>query len=152
MRKVSTALLLLLALVSCGKRQDCNVPIGETNFSIDPNDMQYPHLIGDGFEYFIGGNQGVVLIDMGSHSYVAYERTCPLDGHQIVIPADTVLGADGTYRITYPYSNMILQCPQCGSRWINTDGAPLEGSESYCYLHHYSTYWDYTTGLLYVGN
>lgn len=148
----AAALAAVLFLAACGKQQRCDVPIGEATFSINPDSPQYPGLNNcDGFEYFVGGNQGIVVIRTGHSTFMAYERTCPYDLGRLEIPTDTVWQG-GIPSITYPHGNLVLQCPRCGSRFINTDGAPLEGSKSFCYLYHYSTYLDPSTGLLYISN
>lgn len=131
---------VFLLCVGCGKNDICNVPIGEANFSIDPNSPEYPGINNcDGYEYFVGGNQGIVVIRTGYYTFVAYERTCPYDHGRLIVPYEES-------------GNMVLKCPVCGSRYINTDGAPLEGSVSYCYLYRYGTYYDQSSGRLYVSN
>ncbi|MBQ0161139.1 MAG: hypothetical protein MJZ99_01460 [Bacteroidales bacterium] len=137
-RRIVWVLAALVLLASCGKENRCRVPIGDAACSIDPNSALYPGINNcDGFEYIVGGYNGVVVIRTGFNTFAAYERTCPQDSARLVM-------AEG-------YGNIVLECPACGSKF-NTfdDGAPLEGSRTYCYLYKYGTYYD--GQLLYISN
>lgn len=135
---VAAALGLALLLSGCGKERACNIPIGEASCQIDPNSPYYSGINNcDGYEYIVGGHNGIVVIRTGWSDFVAYERTCPADTARLEINEE--------------YGNIVLECPQCHSRF-NTfaDGCPLEGSTTSCFLYRYRTYYD--GSLLYISN
>lgn len=138
MKQCLRILLLAALFVSCGKEHSCRVPIGEATCQIDPNSPLYPGINNcDGYEYLVGGYQGIVVVRTGWESFVAYERTCP---------ADT-----GRLEMAEGYGNIVLECPKCHSQF-NTfaGGEPLNGSHSSCFLQQYNTYYDGQT--LYISN
>ena len=100
--------------------------------------MQYPNLIGGhGYEYLVGGYQGLVVIRLGLEEYTTYERTCPHDYGRLEVSKD--------------YGNTVLECPKCHSQFnAFADGLPLEGSQTSCPLYRYSTH--YASGILYISN
>lgn len=133
-----TALLALISIVGCGKEGKCHVPIGEANCQIDPNSPLYPGInTSDGYEYLVGGANGLVVVRVNYNEFVCYERSCPLD--------------TGRLEMAQGYGNIVLECPKCHSQF-NTfaDGCPLDGSHTSCYLYKYSTYYDGST--LYISN
>lgn len=132
------AFLLVAGVVGCKHDKVCDVPIGDATFQCDPNSPLNSGINNcDGYEYFTGGYNGVVVVRISYNEFAAYERTCPYDQERLVM-------ADG-------YGNIVLECPSCGSRF-NTfgQGVPLEGSKTSCYLYQYGTYYDGHT--LYVSN
>lgn len=132
--------LLLLALVllaACGKEVACDVPIGLTNFTIDPNSALYSGLnnVG-GYMYLTGGYRGVIVVRTARDQFVAFERACPEDGTSAVEVSDD-------------WGCALLECPTCHSCFITeSDGLPMEGSVTACPLYQYGT--TYSGGLLYV--
>ena len=100
--------------------------------------IQYPNLTGgNGYEYIVGGYQGVVVIRTSLEEYVAYERTCPHDHGRLAVSKD--------------YGTAVLECPECHSRFnAFADGMPLDGSQTSCPLYQYSTYC--ASGVLYISN
>ena len=133
----SWLLLATLFLAACGKDTVCNVPIGLTNFQIEPNSALYYGLnnVG-GYEYLTGGHRGVIVVRIARDQFVAYERTCPEDGTTPVVVSDD-------------WGSALLECPACHSCFITeTDGLPMEGSATKCPLYQYGT--TYTDGILYV--
>ncbi len=135
---MSFVLAGLLFFSGCRKEGRCQVPIGEATCQIDPNSPLYPGINNcDGYEYLVGGANGLVVVRVSYHDFACYERSCPLDSGRLVM-------AEG-------YGNIVLECPKCHSQF-NTfaDGCPLEGSRTSCYLYKYSTYYDGNT--LYISN
>ena len=128
MRKLRKILLLLtcsMAFTSCIKESD--TPIGYVNFTIDPNSTFYYNLNNVGsYEYFIGGYKGVVIFRFSLTEFLAYERACP-HCHEVAVEVNK--------------SGLILECPQCGSQFVYTDGSPVKGP-AVSVLRHYSTYYD----------
>ena len=134
----SLLLLTLILLYSCGKENQCYVPIGDATCQIDPNSPIYAGINNcDGYEYLVGGYQGIVVVRTSWNDFAAYERTCPADS--------------GRLEMASGYGNIILECPICHSQY-NTfdDGAPLSTSHTYCYLYKYGTHYD--GRILYISN
>ena len=85
-RFLPLAFLALLCLASCDKEVRCRVPIGDATCQLDPNSPLYPGLnTCDGYEYLIGGYNGIVVIRTGWETFVAYERSCPNDTARLEI-------------------------------------------------------------------
>ena len=126
------------AVCSCGKERMCNVPIGNATCQIDPNSPLYPGLNNtNGYEYLVGGYQGIVVVRTGWYEFVAYECTCPHD--------------EGLLEMAKGYGNLVLECPECGSQFSTFgDGFPLDGSVTSCPLYQYNTYYD--GSILYINN
>ncbi len=121
---------------ACTPEVRCDTPMGDATCRVDL--ALYPNLTGgNGYEYLVGGYQGVVVIRMGWEDYAAYERTCPHDRGRLEVSKD--------------YGNTILECPECHSRFnAFADGMPLDGSQTSCSLYQYSTH--YSAGSLYINN
>lgn len=135
------ALILLFSVATvggCGKESYCNVPVGDATCQIDPNSPLYPGLnTMSGYEYLIGGYQGVVVVRTAWEEFVAYECTCPYDR--------------GLLEMDEGYGNLVLRCPECGSQFSTFgDGFPLDGSLTSCPLYQYNTFYD--GRLLYISN
>ena len=115
--------LLSLSLTDCRRENSCHTPIGEANFTIQPNSAMYAGLnnVG-GYDYFTGGHRGIVVIRTYINEFAAYERTCPLD-------TNTQL------RISDSIGSAVLECPKCGSMFSTyTNGVALDGSATRCSL------------------
>ncbi|MBQ9638807.1 MAG: hypothetical protein IJV22_04550 [Bacteroidales bacterium] len=134
-----TILALLPLLSACTRESQCKVSIGETAFTIRPNDALYRSLntVG-GYQYFTGGHRGVVIVRLYEDTFVAYDRTCPEDNDSQVSASD----AGG-------WGSTLMECPTCHSRFnVYADGAPIDGSATSCSLFQYST--SYSGGELTV--
>ena len=134
---IMSLLLAASALCGCGKDHYCDVPIGDATCQIDPNSPLYPGLnTMTGYEYLIGGYQGMVVVRTGWNEFMAYECTCPHDHGRLAMDKD--------------YGNLVLRCPLCGSGFSTFgDGFPLDGSLTSCPLYHYNTYYD--GAILYIS-
>ncbi len=139
------SLLFLLALatcwllpIGCNRGDHCRVPIGEANFTIQPNNAAYSGLNNPGgYNYFYGGHRGIVVVRTFLDEFVAYERTCPLDTNTQLFVSDSIGAA-------------VLECPRCLSRFSTySDGMPLDGSATTCCLYQYSTHYDGTNLTIY---
>lgn len=136
-RILTCSLVVLLSLSGCDESKRCKVKAGETNFNFDPNSAAYSRLntVG-GYEYFVGGNRGVVVVRTSLYSFVAFDRTCPEDGTSQLSVSDD-------------WGSALMECPTCGSRFnVYGDGAPIDGSATRCFLYQYRTRMD--DGLLYI--
>ena len=131
-------LLAASSLCGCGKYHYCDVPIGDATCQIDPNSPLYPGLnTMTGYEYLIGGYQGMAVIRTSWNEFMAYECTCPHDHGRLAMDKD--------------YGNLVLRCPLCGSGFSTFgDGFPLDGSVTSCPLYQYNTYYD--GSILYINN
>lgn len=126
----------LLVFSSCNPETRCDTPMGDASCQLDL--IQYPNLTGgNGYEYIVGGYQGVVVIRTSLEQYVAYERTCPHDHGRLSVSGD--------------YGTAVLECPECHSCFnAFADGMPIDGSQTSCPLYQYSTH--YASGILYISN
>ncbi|MBP5189919.1 MAG: hypothetical protein J6031_03270 [Bacteroidales bacterium] len=131
------AALLILLLASCGKDNRCYVPIGMTNFTIEPNSAYYSGLnVVGGYMYFTGGHRGVIVVRTTYDHFAAYERTCPADSTTAV-------------NISEEYGSAVLECPKCHTLYVvDADGYPMDGGATTCPLYQYST--TYSGGQLWV--
>ncbi|MBL7904646.1 MAG: Rieske (2Fe-2S) protein [Bacteroidales bacterium] len=127
-RLFSILLMLPLLLVSCGDEEDESlIPYVYVNFTIYPNTLDY---IADGsYVYVTGGYKGIIIYRNTHDEFIAYERACPHD--------PLVAGA----RVEVESSGIIASCPVCGSRFILTDGSPIQGPASVS-LKQYRTRYD----------
>ena len=128
---------ILLLAVSCGKDNQCAVPIGITNFTIEPNSAYYSGLnnVG-GYMYFTGGHRGVIVVRTAYDQFVAFERTCPADSTTAV-------------EVTDEWGSSLLECPRCHTLFnVYSDGMPIDGGATTCPLYQYST--SYSNGDLWV--
>ena len=131
------AAIAVFAVAACGHEKRCNVPIGLTNFNIEPNSAYYSGLnnVG-GYMYLTGGHRGVVVVRTAYDHFVAYERTCPADSTTAV-------------EISDEYGSALLECPKCHTLFIvEADGYPMDGGATSCPLYQYSTL--YSGGVLSV--
>lgn len=131
--------MALLCLVGCHKKERCQVSIGDARFHVEPNSAAYSNLnsVG-GYEYFVGGHRGVIVVRMGINDFAAYERTCPQDNTTAVVVSDD-------------WGSTVLECPVCHSRFnAYGNGEPLTGSATSCCLYQY--YCNYDGRTLYVSN
>ena len=140
MRRHVGLLVAFVLLAACGKRESCDVPIGITNFKIEPNAAYYGGLnnVG-GYMYFTGGYRGVIVVRLAYDQFVAFERACPIDK---TVGVEVMEGEDG-------WGSALLECPVCHTQFItNADGMPLDGGATTCPLYQYST--TYSGGELWV--
>ena len=143
----------MIVLGGCGKNAVCDIPIGDATCQLNPNSPLYPGINNcDGYQYLTGGFNGLVVIRTSWNDFVCYECTCPYDKGVLEIPVDTVWDAAHThFRLQTSYGNLVLRCRKCGSQFSTfAGGAPMEGSQTACFLYQYSTYYDGST--LYISN
>lgn len=127
-----------LLLAGCRGENNCRIPIGDANFTVQPNSAMYSGLnnVG-GYQYFTGGHRGIVVIHTYIDEFAAYERTCPVDTNTQLWVSDSIGSA-------------VLECPKCGSRFSTySNGSPLQGSATSCSLWEYSTSYDGSDLLIY---
>ncbi|KAF0202128.1 MAG: hypothetical protein FD170_2099 [Bacteroidetes bacterium] len=105
---------LILLLVSCGDETDrTEIPYIYVNFVIYPNTL---HFIPEGgYVYSSGGYKGLIIYRPLSDQFMVYERTCPYDP------------LEDDARVVVEDNGIIAVDSLCGSRFILTDGSPIEG-------------------------
>lgn len=105
---------LFLLLVSCGDETDrTEIPYIYVNFVIYPNTL---HFIPEGgYVYSSGGYKGLIIYRPLSDQFMVYERTCPYDP------------LEDDARVVVEDNGIIAVDSLCGSRFILTDGSPIEG-------------------------
>ncbi|MEI7982998.1 MAG: hypothetical protein WCI71_15210 [Bacteroidota bacterium] len=118
--KVGVFILLPIVLVlssSCKKEEQApEIPYVYFNFSLNPNGTQYIELNPvNGWVYLTGGYNGILVFRKSINEFSAFERACPYDP----LATDARIKVDAT--------GVTCTCPACGSRYIMTDGTPLEG-------------------------
>ena len=84
---IAAMVAILVLTIGCDKERMCRVPTGNATCQIDPNSALYPGLNNcDGYEYLVGGYNGIVVIRTSWNDFVAYERSCPLDSAILDVP------------------------------------------------------------------
>ena len=128
MKKILLSLLVLGSMMFAGCVEENDTPMGYVYFTINPNSTFCTNLnhVG-GYEYFIGGYKGVIIFRYSWTEFLAYERACP-HCHEVGVEVQE-------------QSGVILECPQCGSQFIYTDGSPIK-APAVSSLRQYSTYYD----------
>lgn len=119
---------LLFMAASCGKEtQQTEIPYVYVNFVIYPNTL---HFIPEGgYVYASGGYKGLIIYRPLSDQFLCFERACPFD--PLVNDARVVVEANG----------IIAVDSVCGSRFLLTDGSPINGPATVG-LKQYRTRWD----------
>lgn len=115
-------------LNSCDKDSDkYQIPYVYVNFTAYPNTLDF---IPDGqWTYFTGGYKGIIVFRPMHDQFIAFERACP---HDPLV--------DGAIVEVEP-SGMIAVDKVCGSRFLLTDGSPIEGPARVA-LKQYRTRYD----------
>lgn len=120
--------LSLFTLSACGGDR-CNTPFGEGG-TLDVTMPDFAPLSNVGGSLMINrGHKGIMITRVSYSEFVAFEGACPNDN-------DVLMEPDATW------SNMVLVCPSCSSRFNALDGSPFDGSVTPCPLYQYSTSFD----------
>lgn len=112
--KASFLLLILFSISSCKKDEDRDlIPYVYVNFAMYPNTIDF---IATGqWVYTTGGYKGIIIYRPQEDEFMAYERACPHDP------------LTENARVEVETSGLIAVDSVCGSRFLLTDGSPIEG-------------------------
>ena len=121
----------LILFVSCDKENEkSEIPYVYVNFVIYPNTIDF--IPEGGYVTASGGYRGLIIYRPFSDQFMVFERACPydpLEDHARVIVEDNGVIAIDTV---------------CGSRFILTDGSPIEGPSRRPLKQYRSRYDGYT--------
>ena len=133
---INLALLIAgtFSLFACGKETEgTDIPYVYVNFAIYPNTFQF--IPDGGYVYITGGYKGIIVYRPLHDEFLAFERACPYDP------------LDDSARIVVETSGIIAVDPHCGSRFIMTDGSPIEGPATVGMKQYRTRYDGYTLNL-----
>lgn len=126
--KLLIILLLIIPLSSCKKdKQTPVIPYVYVNLQLYPNNLDYIPVSGS--VYVTGGYRGLIVYRMNTDEFLAYERCCPYDPDK------------DCARVQVEKSGITAVDSCCGSRYILTDGSPIQGPSGYS-LQQYRTSYD----------
>jgi len=124
------AFLLLLAVVpfvSCKKEQS-QIPYVPVNITVNINNPGFIDLnaVG-GWTYVTGGSRGIVVYRLSQDEFMTFDRHSPyLPDNDCTVEVDS--------------SNIILEDPCSGSRFLLTDGSVVEGPAALPLLRYQNTF------------
>jgi nitrite reductase/ring-hydroxylating ferredoxin subunit len=132
MKKTAAAILLLLIIplffVACDKgKEETSIPYVYVNFTIYPNTLDF--IPDGGWVYVTGGYKGIIIYRHLHDEFLAFERACPFDP------------LEDDARVEVESSGIIATDPNCGSRFLLTDGSPIQGPATVG-LKQYRTMYD----------
>ncbi|MCU0433061.1 MAG: hypothetical protein MUC87_06375 [Bacteroidia bacterium] len=119
-----------LLLFSTCRREQQVVPNVAVNVIIYLNDPQNIALttVG-GWMYVNGGNRGIVVHRISQNEFVAFDRTCPYRPDE------------AASQVSVDSSNVILEDRSCGSKFLLSDGSPIQ-TPALVPLRQYNTTFD----------
>jgi nitrite reductase/ring-hydroxylating ferredoxin subunit len=99
---------------SCDEEsEETTIPYVYVNFTIYPNTLDF--IPDGGWVYVTGGYKGIIIYRPLHEEFLAYERACPYDP------------LEEEARLEVESSGIIAVDKNCGSRFLLTDGSPVEG-------------------------
>lgn len=124
----SILMFVLLFASSCKDEYPYRIPYVLVSFYVYPNNID-SDLGVNRFKYFFRvGYRGVLVYNNGFGQFLAYERACTFDTE------------DPTAIVAVDASGLIAVCPVCKSKYILTDGYPIEGPAKKPLLPYPTTY------------
>jgi len=135
MRKTASAVLIILLLplffIACDKdKEETSIPYIYVNFTIYPNTLDF--IPDGGWVYVTGGYKGIIIYRYLHDEFLAFERGCPFDP------------LEDDARVEVETSGIIAVDPNCGSRFLLTDGSPIEGPATVGLKQYRTRYDGYT--------
>lgn len=126
--KLALLILSTSLFIACDKEKEGDqIPYIYVNFAIYPNTLDF--IPDGGWVYLTGGYKGIIIYRPQHDEFMAFERACPYDP------------LDDNSRIEVESSGIIATDSLCGSRFIMTDGSPIQGPAS-TGLKQYRTHYD----------
>lgn len=127
---------VLILFVSCDKEEEkSEIPYVFVNFVFSPNDLDF--IPEGGYVTTTGGYKGLIIYRPFSDEFMVYDRACPYDP------------LEDNARVKVESNGVIAVDTVCGSRFILTDGSPIEGPARRSLKQYHSRYDGYK---LYVSN
>jgi len=122
------SVLLITCSFSCDKETEgTSIPYVYVNFTIYPNTLDF--IPDGGWVTVSGGYKGIIIYRPMHEEFLAFERACPYDP------------LEDSARLEVETSGIIAVDPHCGSRFLLTDGSPVEGPATIS-LKQYRTRYD----------
>jgi nitrite reductase/ring-hydroxylating ferredoxin subunit len=122
------SVLLITCSFSCDKETEgTSIPYVYVNFTIYPNTLDF--IPDGGWVTVTGGYKGIIIYRPLHEEFLAFERACPYDP------------LEDSARLEVETSGIIAVDPNCGSRFLLTDGSPVEGPATIS-LKQYRTRYD----------
>jgi|LZCG01.1.fsa_nt_gb nitrite reductase/ring-hydroxylating ferredoxin subunit len=124
--------ILLIFLAGCDENQHCKrIETGPVNIIIYPNSTEYQQLnVPGGWLYLTAypPSKGILVYRYSNYEFRAYERTCPYDPED----PNAIILADSSGLFAYD--------TVCGSRFLLTDGYPIDGPAQCPLTQFYTSY------------
>lgn len=135
MRKRWAVILLLLAVLGCGKEKQPQIPYAYLSLQLYPNSLDYIPV--GGYKYIENnGYRGLLIYRLLPDEFRVYERCCPND------PQVT------NARVSVESSGITCACPVCKSQFILFDGTCSGGPSPFA-LRQYRYSYDGETLLIF---
>ena len=134
-------LTILFVAVGC-KNEQSPVPRGINPITLDLNLPIFSSFDITQSIFITGGASGlgIVVYRMSQDEFRAYDRMCPSTSHSEWIK---LLKSEN--------SMIIMECPNCGSKFNLIDGSIIEGPAQF-YMSEYQTYYYKETNILVITN
>jgi len=118
------SVLLITCSFSCDKETEgTSIPYVYVNFTIYPNTLDF--IPDGGWVTVSGGYKGIIIYRPLHEEFLAFERACPYDPlrekYHIEVESSGIIAADDTIVAG------VTPKTCCGSRFLMTDGSPIEG-------------------------
>lgn len=122
--------VMSIVVVSCKKQNYQGVPNVAVDIRMYSSDPSFINLnaIG-GWVYVNGGNRGIVVYRKDLSNFMAYDRTCSYNPPNV----------NETVKVD-PTNNIMLIDPNCGSKFLITDGSVNQGPATYPLKAYQTTY------------
>ena len=122
---------LMIFLASCDKEEEkSEIPYVYVNFVIYPNTIDF--IPEGGYVTTTGGYKGLIIYRPFSDQFMVFERACPFDP------------LEDDARVYVEDNGVIAVDSVCGSRFLLTDGSPIEGPAKRALKQYRSRYDGYS--------
>jgi nitrite reductase/ring-hydroxylating ferredoxin subunit len=133
--------LTIFTLMAC-KNEKSPVPYGPVDIQLDLNRPEFNAFIVTTHIFITGGGSGlgIVVYRMSQNEFKAYDRMCTSTSH-----------GEWQRLAISQNSSILLECPECGSRFSLIDGAVNRGPAQF-YLTEYQTFYNQALNTLWITN